>query len=187
MIGRQTSHAGCNACDARFRRVLHRICFSNVAHMKPAVMCVSDTRVGCALLTRLSRVCRPFIYCRCRALLARRKCARPYFWSVLYNTEGQTTLKRTCVCRCYADLLQFGCSKIGYHPCSISKSMDIFNTFSHSWPRQAKLDFKVHVYVFSFHFWNLMRNLLSFDHAWHGSVHELYREITGILFSKRIL
>jgi hypothetical protein len=32
----------------------------------------------CALLTRLSRVCHPFMYCRCRALLARRKCAGPW-------------------------------------------------------------------------------------------------------------
>jgi hypothetical protein len=33
---KRTSHAGCNACDAHFRRVLHRICYSNVADMKRA-------------------------------------------------------------------------------------------------------------------------------------------------------
>jgi hypothetical protein len=70
----RTSHAGCNASDARIRRVLPRICYSNVAHMKRAScvqhlrgMCAGCcsgsmwhtrvTRVGCALLTRLSRVC----------------------------------------------------------------------------------------------------------------------------------
>jgi hypothetical protein len=79
----------------RFRRVLHRICYCNVAHMKRAScvqhlrgMCAGsapascDTRVGCALLTR---VCRPLMSCRCRALLARRKYIRGtmgYFWSV---------------------------------------------------------------------------------------------------------
>jgi hypothetical protein len=89
---KRTSHAWCNACDAHFRRVLHRICYSNVAQMKRA-SCVQHTcrlcagccsgsmrhtrvtRVGCALL---SRVCHPFMYCRCRALLACRKCAGPW-------------------------------------------------------------------------------------------------------------
>jgi hypothetical protein len=100
---KRTSHAGCNAWDARFRRVLHRICYSNFAHMKRASCaqhlrgrcagCCSGsmwltrvTRVGCTLLTRLSRVCRPFMYCRCRALLARRKCAGPWFTFGQYGT-----------------------------------------------------------------------------------------------------
>jgi hypothetical protein len=44
---KRTSHAGCNACDARFRRVLHRICYSNVAHMKRA-SCLQHLRGMCA-------------------------------------------------------------------------------------------------------------------------------------------
>jgi hypothetical protein len=44
---KRTSQAGCNACDARFRRVLHRICYSNVAHMKRA-SCVQHLRGMCA-------------------------------------------------------------------------------------------------------------------------------------------
>jgi hypothetical protein len=30
---KRTSHPGCNACDTRFRRVLHHICYSNVARL----------------------------------------------------------------------------------------------------------------------------------------------------------
>jgi hypothetical protein len=41
-----------------------------------------DTR----FMTRLLRVCRPFMYCRCFALLARRKCAGPW------DTFGQYIL-----------------------------------------------------------------------------------------------
>jgi hypothetical protein len=78
---KRTSHVGCNACNARFRRVLHRICYySNFAHMKRA-SCVQHLRgmcAGYALLTRLSRVCRPFMYCRCRVLLTRRKYTGPW-------------------------------------------------------------------------------------------------------------
>jgi hypothetical protein len=44
---KRTSHAGCNACDAHFRRVLQRICYSNVAHVKRA-SCVQHLRVMCA-------------------------------------------------------------------------------------------------------------------------------------------
>jgi hypothetical protein len=29
---KRASHVGCNACNARIQRVLHRICYSNVAH-----------------------------------------------------------------------------------------------------------------------------------------------------------
>jgi hypothetical protein len=71
---KRTSHAGCNACDARFRRVLHRICYLNVAHMKRA-SCVHTRgmRTSDAFVARVSS-----IHCRCRALLARRKCAGPW-------------------------------------------------------------------------------------------------------------
>jgi hypothetical protein len=65
---KRTSHAGCNARDARFRRVLHRICYSNVAHH------VYNICVGCARYCSGSmwhawdahfwRVCHPFMYCR---------------------------------------------------------------------------------------------------------------------------
>jgi hypothetical protein len=44
---KRTSHAGCNACDSRFLRVLHRICYSNVAHTKRA-SCVQHLRGICA-------------------------------------------------------------------------------------------------------------------------------------------
>jgi hypothetical protein len=53
----------------------YNICVGCARDTAPAAC---DTRVGCALLTRLSRVCRPFMHCRCRALLARRKCAGPW-------------------------------------------------------------------------------------------------------------
>jgi hypothetical protein len=33
---KRASHVGSNACNARIQRVLHRICYSNVAHMKRA-------------------------------------------------------------------------------------------------------------------------------------------------------
>jgi hypothetical protein len=33
---KRASHVGCNACNARIQRVLHHICYSNVAHMKRA-------------------------------------------------------------------------------------------------------------------------------------------------------
>jgi hypothetical protein len=33
---KRASHVGCNAFKARIQRVLHRICYSNVAHMKRA-------------------------------------------------------------------------------------------------------------------------------------------------------
>jgi hypothetical protein len=29
---KRASHVGCNACNGRIQRVLHRICYSNVAH-----------------------------------------------------------------------------------------------------------------------------------------------------------
>jgi hypothetical protein len=51
---------------------VYNICVGCARDAAPAAC---DTRVGCALLTRLSRVCRPFMYCRCPALLARIKCA----------------------------------------------------------------------------------------------------------------
>jgi hypothetical protein len=44
---KRSTRAGCNACDARFRRVLHRICNSKVAHMKRA-SCVHHLRGMCA-------------------------------------------------------------------------------------------------------------------------------------------
>jgi hypothetical protein len=92
---KRTSHAGCNACDARFRRVFHRICYSNVAHLN-RVSCVQHLRGMCAGCCSGSmwhtRVCHTrgmrtsdalvarvsFMYCRCRALLARRQCAGPW-------------------------------------------------------------------------------------------------------------
>jgi hypothetical protein len=66
---KRTSHAGCNACDARFTSHLLLECqmkrASCVQHLRG--MCVGYcsgsmwhmrvTRVGCALLKRLSRVC----------------------------------------------------------------------------------------------------------------------------------
>jgi hypothetical protein len=58
---------------------VYNICVGCARDAAPAAC---DTRVGCALLTRLSpglsRVCRQFMYCRCRALLARRKCTGPW-------------------------------------------------------------------------------------------------------------
>jgi hypothetical protein len=69
------SHVVCNACNARIQRILHRICHSNVAHMKRAssvphpsnirttsawhsrVITAFDTR----FMTLLLRVCRPFM------------------------------------------------------------------------------------------------------------------------------
>jgi predicted nucleic acid-binding Zn ribbon protein len=33
---KRASHVGCNACNARIQLVLHRICYSNVAHVKRA-------------------------------------------------------------------------------------------------------------------------------------------------------
>jgi hypothetical protein len=133
---KRASHVGCNACDARIQRVLHRICNSNIAHMKRASS-VQHTRDICAkhsrgihvtfakhshnirnstlwgihvtslmlnpelwrkltkslrrftkdhrlgrvewrFMTRLLRVCRPFMCCRCLALLARWKCVGPW-------------------------------------------------------------------------------------------------------------
>jgi predicted nucleic acid-binding Zn ribbon protein len=44
---KRASHVGCNACNVRIQRVLHRICYSNVAHMK---------RVYIAFATRMSRI-----------------------------------------------------------------------------------------------------------------------------------
>jgi hypothetical protein len=35
-----TSHARCNAVDVRFRRVLHRICYSNAEHAR--IMCTTS-------------------------------------------------------------------------------------------------------------------------------------------------
>jgi hypothetical protein len=62
---------------------LHRICYLNVAHYEARIMCTTsawDVR-GMLLrqhVTHMWRVCRPFVYCRCRALLERRKCAGPW-------------------------------------------------------------------------------------------------------------
>jgi hypothetical protein len=36
MLMKRASHVGYNACNARIQHVLHRICYSNVAHMKRA-------------------------------------------------------------------------------------------------------------------------------------------------------
>jgi hypothetical protein len=42
-------------------------------------------------MTRLLRVCRPFMYCRCLALLARKKCGTMgYSWSVLYTSSSKS-------------------------------------------------------------------------------------------------
>jgi hypothetical protein len=89
---KRASHVGCEACNARIQRVLHRICYPNVAQMKRAssvhhprnirttsawhsrVITAFDTR----FMSRLLRACRPFMYCRCLAVLARRKCAGPW-------------------------------------------------------------------------------------------------------------
>jgi hypothetical protein len=40
---KRVSHVGCNACNARIQRVLHRIFYSNVAHMKH-VLSIQHTR-----------------------------------------------------------------------------------------------------------------------------------------------
>jgi hypothetical protein len=44
----RASHVGCNAYDARIQRVIHRICYSNVANMKHAssVQHTRDIRVA---------------------------------------------------------------------------------------------------------------------------------------------
>jgi hypothetical protein len=105
---KRAPHVGCNACNARIQCVLHRICYSNVGHMKRASYawhmhgirttfawhprCIritfaqhlrdiraSITAFDTRFMTRLLRVCRrPFMYCRCLTLLARRKCAGPW-------------------------------------------------------------------------------------------------------------
>jgi hypothetical protein len=69
---KRTSHAGCNIC---------------VGCARDAAPAACDTRVGCALLTRLLRVCRPFMYCRCRALLVNWKCARQWVTFGQYCTS----------------------------------------------------------------------------------------------------
>jgi hypothetical protein len=57
---------------------------SNVAHMKRASSVQHPRNIRASSLrrfmTRLLRVCRPFMYCRCLALLARRKCAGPWVY-----------------------------------------------------------------------------------------------------------
>jgi hypothetical protein len=45
-----------------------------------------------------------------------------------YNTEGQTALKLTGTCRCYANLcLHFGCSKIGFTQPLKARVLDLVN------------------------------------------------------------
>jgi hypothetical protein len=68
---KRTSHSGCNACNSAFD-----ISFATQISRIWSAHHVYNICVGCALLTRLSRVCRPFMYRRCRALLERRKCRK---------------------------------------------------------------------------------------------------------------
>jgi hypothetical protein len=86
---KRASHVGCNACNARIHRVLHRIWHSNVAHMKRAssVQHPGNIHIIFRFMTRLLRLCRPFMYCRCLALLACRKCAGPWVTFGQYCNE----------------------------------------------------------------------------------------------------
>jgi hypothetical protein len=72
---KRASHVGYNACNARIQRVL--------SHLHSRVMTAFDTR----FMTRLLRVCRPFMHCTYLALLARRKRAGSWI------TFGQYCIK----------------------------------------------------------------------------------------------
>jgi hypothetical protein len=173
----RASHVGCNACNARIQRILHRICYSNVAHSKRGssvyiriafaqhshnirtisawhsrVITAFDTR----FVTRLLRVCRPFIYCRCPALLARRKCAGPCV------TFGQY---------CILQITQVHFSPLRFPVTSFSfggKRLQITTTtFCSQTPNV------LHVYIIYFHStdWRLQNNTLIANTAYSWTTH----------------
>jgi hypothetical protein len=76
------------ASKAEFSRShSHIIRTTSAGHSR--VITAFDTR----FITRLLRVCRPFMYCRCLALLARRKCAGPWVTFGQYCIYDVTAFK----------------------------------------------------------------------------------------------